>query len=408
MVSSTGGDINSSRPLLILGIESSCDDTGAAVVTSSGTVLGETLATQADIHAQWGGVVPSLAKEAHQAAIDRVVDEALQQAQLTADQLDAVAVTIGPGLSLCLDVGVRKARAVCRSAGIPLVPIHHMEAHALIARMTAGGPAALTFPFLCLLVRGSWSATQWRATLNYDPTDYVAATASATAYSALPDTVTAALHCSLSGPFVSREAYDKIARMLGLELKPHGGAVLEALALQGDPNRYRFGVPMKKHANCDFSYAGLKTSVRLCIERELGEPSTSQQGQQQVNADQHQVNADQHQVNTGQQQVKADQDQVKADIAASFQRVAVDHLCQRVKRGVSWAREAEPNITQLVVAGGVASNKYVRQRLTDLAESERLQLVFPPARWCTDNGVMVAWAGVERWVMMYRTGQGFG
>lgn len=114
MVSSTGGDINSSRPLLILGIESSCDDTGAAVVTSSGTVLGETLATQADIHAQWGGVVPSLAKEAHQAAIDRVVDEALQQAQLTADQLDAVAVTIGPGLSLCLDVGVRKARAVCR------------------------------------------------------------------------------------------------------------------------------------------------------------------------------------------------------------------------------------------------------------------------------------------------------
>lgn len=115
------------RPLIILGIESSCDDTAAAVVSSDGRVLGEALATQADLHAPWGGVVPSLAQQAHRDAINRIVDSALTQASLTAHDLDAVAVTVGPGLSLCLDVGVRKARAVSREAAVPLVPVHHME-----------------------------------------------------------------------------------------------------------------------------------------------------------------------------------------------------------------------------------------------------------------------------------------
>jgi hypothetical protein len=193
----------SSRPLLILGIESSCDDTGAAVVTSDGRVLGEALAMQAELHAPWGGVVPSLAQQAHRDAIDRVVDSALQQAGVSAAALDAVAVTVGPGLSLCLDVGVRKAREVSRAHGLPLVPVHHMEvggsvcaavamgqvealrlssfgfsssscswavrshtlqprvcspqAHALVARMSAaaaGQQQQLAYPFLCCLVSG--------------------------------------------------------------------------------------------------------------------------------------------------------------------------------------------------------------------------------------------------------------
>lgn len=147
-------------PRIVLGIESSCDDTGVGIVTSDGRVLGEAIAGQVDIHAPWGGVVPMLAQEAHRAAIDRVVSEALQQAQLQPHQLDAVAVTVGPGLSLCLDVGVRKARALCRAAGLPLIPVHHMEAHALVARLAAGGLDAsgaadgAQFPFLCLLVSG--------------------------------------------------------------------------------------------------------------------------------------------------------------------------------------------------------------------------------------------------------------
>jgi glycoprotease/Kae1 family metallohydrolase len=142
----------------MLGIESSCDDTAAAVVTSEGRVLGEAIASQAEIHAQWGGVVPSLAQQAHQDAIDRVVDKALANANITTQQLDAVAVTIGPGLSLCLEVGVRKARSLSRTSHLPLVPVHHMEAHALIARMGAGQgqqqQQQLPYPFLCLLVSG--------------------------------------------------------------------------------------------------------------------------------------------------------------------------------------------------------------------------------------------------------------
>lgn len=142
----------STRPeRLVLGIESSCDDTGVAVVSSSGRILGESLKSQADIHAAWGGVVPKLAQEAHEAAIDACVAEAMQAAGVDFSDLDAVAVTIGPGLSLCLRVGALKAREVAATSRRPLVPVHHMEAHALVARL---GEPRVAFPFLCLLVSG--------------------------------------------------------------------------------------------------------------------------------------------------------------------------------------------------------------------------------------------------------------
>lgn len=136
---------------LVLGIESSCDDTGVAIVSTSGRILGESLASQTEIHAAWGGVVPKLAQEAHEAAIHSCVAQALAAAEISAADLDAVAVTIGPGLSLCLRVGVLKAREVAATHGLPLIPVHHMEAHALVARL-GGGP--VQFPFLCLLVSG--------------------------------------------------------------------------------------------------------------------------------------------------------------------------------------------------------------------------------------------------------------
>lgn len=137
---------------LVLGIESSCDDTAAAVVSSSGCVLGEAIASQEDVHKAWGGVVPSLAMEAHAAAIDGVVAAALGQAGVALGDLDAVAVTIGPGLSMCLKVGVEKARALAHEGHVPVVPCHHMEAHALVARL--GAERDVPFPFLCLLVSG--------------------------------------------------------------------------------------------------------------------------------------------------------------------------------------------------------------------------------------------------------------
>ncbi|KAL6762262.1 Gcp-like domain-containing protein [Haematococcus lacustris] len=319
----------------ILGIESSCDDTAAAIVTSDGHVLGEALISQTDIHAPWGGVVPNLAMEAHKLAINQVVSRALEQAGLEPHQLSAVAVTVGPGLSLCLRVGVAKALELCTRHQLPLLPIHHMEAHALVARMMPNSAQRPPFPFLCLLVSGGHNLL----VLVRGPGQYVQ----------LGTTVDDALG----------EAFDKTARLLGLEPRPSGGAALEALASQGDPTAFKFAVPMKKRTNCDFSYAGLKTSVRTAIEAHVGL-------------------------------------RTKADIAASFQHVATLHLVERVRRAALWARTLEPGLTHLVVSGGVACNQHIRRSLTKLSEQEQLQLVLPPAKWCTDNGVMVAWAGVER------------
>lgn len=170
------------------------------------------------------------------------------------------------------------------------------------------------------------------------------------------------------------EAYDKVARLLGLELKPSGGAALEALALEGDPTVFPFTVPLRRRQTCDFSYAGLKTGVRLCIEERLGGVELPALPAE----------------------VDPEGRRVRADIAASFQTVAVRHLEDRCRRGLQWAKESHPEVQHLVVAGGVASNAYLRARLTAVANEGGLELVCPPPRLCTDNGVMVGWAGAER------------
>jgi len=336
---------------LILGIESSCDDTGVAVVSTSGRVLGESLATQTEIHAAWGGVVPKLAQEAHEAAIDSCVTEALTKAGIKSNDLDAVAVTIGPGLSLCLRVGVLKATEIAASHQLPVIPVHHMEAHALVARLGgAGDSSPVQFPFLCVLVSGGHNLLMIVEGVGR--------------YIQLGTTLDDALG----------EAYDKVARLLGLELKPSGGAALETLALEGDPTVFRFTTPLQKHKTCDFSYAGLKTGVRMRIEEALGGVELP--------------------VPTAEEDPVGRK--IRADIAASFQAVAVRHLEDRCRRAVQWAAESHPDLKHVVVAGGVASNKYLRSRLAAVAEEGELQLTCPPPRLCTDNGVMVGWAGVER------------
>lgn len=350
----------SGRDFLVLGIESSCDDTGVAIVSSSGTILGEALATQAHIHAAWGGVVPKLAQEAHAAAIDSCVEKVFSQAGISASELDAVAVTIGPGLSLCLRIGAMKARQLSTAhPHLPIIPVHHMEAHALVARLPAGHlraghatpPSSPTFPFLCLLVSGGHNL--------------ILIVEGVGRYVQLGTTLDDALG----------EAYDKVARLLGLQLIPCGGAALEALARQGDPDSFKYTQPMQKRKTCDFSYAGLKTAVRLSIEQHLGDvelpaPETPDQDPNGY--------------------------RVRANIAASFQRVAVGHLEERCRRAIGWAKETHPSIQHLVVAGGVASNTFVRSRLSAVTEEYGLTLVCPPPRLCTDNGVMVAWAGIEQ------------
>ncbi|XP_027154598.1 probable tRNA N6-adenosine threonylcarbamoyltransferase, mitochondrial [Coffea eugenioides] len=336
--------LSSDDNLVILGIETSCDDTAAAVVRSSGEILSQVVSSQADLLARYGGVAPKMAEQAHAQVIDQVVQEALDKAQLTEKDLTAVAVTIGPGLSLCLRVGVQKARKIAGRLNLPIVGVHHMEAHALVARLVE---KKLQFPFLALLISGGHNLLVLARDLGH--------------YIQLGTTVDDAIG----------EAYDKTAKWLGLDMRRSGGPAIEELAHEGDAEAVKFRVPMKQHKDCNFSYAGLKNQVRLEIEA------------QNINAEIPISSA------------SSEDRGARANIAASFQRVAVLHLEEKCQRAIEWALKIEPSVKYLVASGGVASNKFVRSRLNQVVERNALQLLCPPPSLCTDNGVMIAWTGVE-------------
>lgn len=346
---------NDTQPYFtVLGIESSCDDTGAAVVRSDGVILGEALASQSHIHEQWGGVVPGLAKAAHESVIDRIVQEALQAAGMSSvAEVDAIGVTVGPGLEICLRVGATKARALALEHQKPFVGVHHLEAHILMARLPLGkspeSKKQLEFPFLALLVSGGHCQL---------------------------------LKCSgignvtvLGGTFDDSlgEAYDKTARLLGLPVGGGGGPVVEELARQGDPKAIPFSVPLQGRKDLDFSYSGLKSNVRrvaeqLCIQRGVDTPADLPLSD-------------------------------KANIAASFQHVAIQHIEQRLQRAMSiLENENDENgrISSLALVGGVAANQVLRSRVEDLCTSRSWNLWIPPPRLCTDQGTMSAWATIER------------
>lgn len=334
--------------LVVLGIETSCDDTAAAVVRGNGEILSQVVSSQADLLERYGGVAPKMAEEAHLQVIDQVVQEALDKADLTARDLSAVAVTIGPGLSLCLRVGVQKAHKLASSFNLPIISIHHMEAHALVARLIE---QELQFPFMALLISGGHNLLILARELGQ--------------YIQLGTTIDDAIG----------EAYDKTAKWLGLDMRRSGGPALEELAREGDAESIKFSTPMKQHKDCNFSYAGLKTQVRLAIES------------RNINAE--------IPISSASPQDRSS----RADIAASFQRVAVLHLEERCERAIEWARKIEPSIKYLVVSGGVASNQYVQTRVDQIAKKKNLKLVCPPPSLCTDNGVMVAWTGIEHYCM---------
>ncbi|KAG5176158.1 glycoprotease family-domain-containing protein [Tribonema minus] len=348
-----GGD----GPFTVLGIETSCDDTGAAVVRSDGTILGEALASQQDIHEKWGGVVPGLAREAHVNEIDRIVAAALAQAGMaSAAQVDAVAVTVGPGLEICLRVGCEKAKALALEHAKPFVAVHHLEAHVMLARAGLGaeeGLAPPAFPFLALLVSGGHCQLLLCEGVGR--------------FSILGGTVDDALG----------EAFDKVARLLGLPTGGGGGPAVERCARAGDPRAYPLPIPMVHKKDMNFSYAGLKNSFRMTVERARAELALSADAPLP--------------------------DGAVADLAASFQHAAITHLEQRVRRAVAHCHAR--GVRTLAVVGGVAANAQVRARLGALcaAAGERdgegggaWRMVVPPARLCTDNGVMVAWSAVER------------
>ncbi len=326
------------KQMIILGIETSCDETAAAVVRDgappgAARVLSEVVLSQLDEHRPYGGVVPEIAARAHLDHVDRLVASAMDKAGVGFGDLDAVAATGGPGLIGGVIVGVMTAKAIAAVHGLPFVAVNHLEGHALTARLSDDVP----FPYLLLLVSGGHCQTVVVEGVGR--------------YRRLGTTIDDA----------AGEAFDKVAKMLGLGYP--GGPAVQAAAERGDPARFPLPRPLKGRPGCDFSFSGLKTAVRQTVEK-LPPGSLS------------------------------DRDAV--DLAAAFQAALVDATLDRVGRAVALFRQTYPDGTSLVAAGGVAANAPLRVGLQALAERENLRFVAPPLRWCTDNAAMIAWAGLER------------
>lgn len=320
--------------LIVLGIESSCDDTAASVIRAREgerpEILSNVTLAQFDRHAAFGGVVPEIAARAHVERLDYIIAQAVEKSGHTLADLDAVAATGGPGLIGGVMVGMTTAKAIALAHGKPLIPINHLEGHALSVRMTED----VSFPFLLLLISGGHTQ--------------LIEVSGVGSYRRLGTTIDDA----------AGEAFDKSAKLLGLA-QP-GGPAIEAAARSGDAEKYDFPRPLMRREGCDFSLSGLKTALRLAAEA-IPAPTASD----------------------------------VADLAASFQAAIAAHLADRTSRAMEIARPG-PTAQTLVVAGGVAANIAIRGALDSLCEGRGWRLVAPPAEYCTDNGAMIAWAGIER------------
>ena len=326
----------------ILGIETSCDETAAAVVTTDGQILSNVIASQIDDHAEHGGVVPEVAARAHLTQIDTVIARAMDEADCSYSDLTAVAATGGPGLIGGVLVGTVTAKAIASSCAVPYFAINHLEGHALTARLTALDEGGINYPYLLLLVSGGHSQ--------------LLAVSAPGVYRRYGTTMDDA----------AGEAFDKSAKILGLGLP--GGPKIEALARQGDAASYDLPRPLKNKPGCHFSFSGLKTAVLTAYQKTI-EPL---QDQPII-------------------------DQKKADLAASLQAAVAETLTSRSRNAMDqFLSDHDVTAPCFVVAGGVAANQLIRQMLTDLADAKGFQFNAPPIGLCTDNAVMIAWAAAER------------
>ncbi len=333
---------------LIIGIDTSCDDTSVGVVRGA-RVLANVIASQDDIHRGWGGVVPNLARRAHQENFDRVLTLALRRAQIDWQQIDAIAVTYGPGLAVSLEVGLARAKELANQHQLPLIAVNHLEGH-LLSSLAANrlGKAPLRqeeidFPALGLIVSGGHTEIVliegWGK------------------YQVVGATVDDALG----------EAFDKVARLLGLGFP--GGAALAQLAKAGNPQQYSLPIPMRNTPDLNVSYSGLKTAMRRLVQEVSGDhPDRLTQIQ-------------------------------TLDLAASFQRAAIETIVHKMRKTL----EQYP-VRQILVGGGVAANIHLRQQLRRTAAMFGAQAYFPYSRkLCSDNGAMVALVGAlkfarQKWI----------
>ncbi len=320
--------------MIVLGIETSCDETAAALVGDgpSGPCIRSSLVySQLAEHRPFGGVVPEIAARAHLECLDGLIGRALAEAGLGLGEIDAVAASAGPGLIGGLIVGTMMAKGIAWAAAKPFLAVNHLEGHALSVRLTS----AVAFPYLLLLVSGGHCQLLCCAGVGR--------------YRRLGTTLDDA----------AGEAFDKAAKLIGLGFP--GGPAIERAALDGDEHRFALPRPLVGRPGCDFSFSGLKTAVRRIAE-DL-EPLGPRE---------------------------------QADLAASVELAICEALCDRTGHAIAWFRKTHPEGRTLVAAGGVAANSRLRRRLAGLAAEAGLDFVVPPVALCTDNAAMIAWAGVER------------
>ncbi len=334
-----------STELTLLGIESSCDDTAAAVVrlrNGRGDVLASVVAGQTELHAAFGGVVPELAARAHAEKLDLCVEEALLRAGLGLHDLDAVAVTAGPGLIGGVLSGVMCAKGIAAGAGLPLLGINHLAGHALTPRLTDG----LAFPYLMLLVSGG----HCQFLLVHGPQTFTR----------IGGTIDDA----------PGEAFDKTAKLLALP-QP-GGPSVEAEAARGDPKRFTFPRPLLDRPGCDMSFSGLKTALLRARDSVMVAGTLRHQD--------------------------------RADLCAGFQAAVAGVLAEKSRRALHEYLALSPKSPAFAVAGGVAANKAIRAALETVSAEAGAAFVAPPLALCTDNAAMIAWAGIERFRAGVRDG----
>ena len=324
-----------SKKPLILGIETSCDETAASIITENDkgipTVLSNIVSSQVDVHKEFGGVVPELAARSHIEKIDWIVEKAIADSGKKIEEIDAVASTAGPGLIVCLSVGLSFGKALASAINKPFIAVNHLEGHALSPKLNSH----LNYPYLLLLISGGHS--QYLSVQGLGK------------YKRLGTTIDDALG----------EAFDKTAKLLGIEFP--GGPQIEVLAKKGNPEKYDLPKPIFNKGGCNLSFAGLKTAI-LKIAKSI----------------------------------KTEQE--KFDLAASFQKTVEEILYKKTKIAFEeFEKENELKEKVFVVAGGVAANKKIRSMLINLCEANNYKSIFPPIELCGDNAAMIAMVGLEKY-----------
>jgi len=319
---------------IVLGIESSCDETAASVIQENDkgipTILSNIVSSQVEVHKEFGGVVPELAARSHIEKIDLITKKAVNESGIKFENLDAIAATAGPGLIVCLSVGLSFGKAVASSLNKPFIAVNHLEGHALSPKLNS----ILNYPYLLLLVSGGH--TQFLSVEGLSK------------YKRLGTTIDDAVG----------EAFDKTAKLLGIEFP--GGPQIEKYAIKGNFKKYKLPKPIINKGGCNLSFAGLKTAVLKIA-----------------------------------QQIKTNQE--KYDLAASFQKTIEEILYKKSKIAFKEFKRINGNKNNtFVVAGGVASNKKIREVLTNLCKEENFKHIFPPINLCSDNAAMIAMVGLEK------------